>query len=100
MAGYALIEEVKKKTGITSDNQIAEAIGKHRSNVSAWKRTEHTPDSESVLKLCILGQIEPKRALELMQGGYASLSLMAMTGIASLALLASHPIISTVYYVK
>lgn len=86
MSGYALVEEVKKRTGMTSDNQVAEAIGKHRTNVSAWKRHKSDPDAETVLKLCMLGNIEPKKALEIMQGGYARVSLMAVTGIAGAAL--------------
>lgn len=86
MSGYALVEEVKKRTGITSDNQIAEAIEKHRTNVSAWKRHKSDPDAETVLKLCVLGDIEPKRALEILQGGYARVSLMAVTSMAGAAL--------------
>jgi hypothetical protein len=100
MAGYGLVEAVKESTELKSDYAIAKEIGVGRQNISTWKHTKHAPDSEAVLKLCILGNIEPKRALALLQGGYTTVSLMAMTGIASLALLVSHPVISTVYYVK
>lgn len=86
MSAYDLVEEVKKVKNIPSDNALAVAIGKERATVSGWKRGISKPDGESVLKLCMLGEIEPKKALELMQGGYARVSLMAVTGLAGVAL--------------
>lgn len=101
MSAYDLVEEVKRNAGIESDNALALAIGKERGNVSAWKNNRAKPDGETVLKLIALGNVDPKKALELMQGGYARVSLMAVTAVLSVALLASHPIIQdTVYYVK
>jgi len=101
MSAYDLVEEVKKNANITSDNALGVAIGKTRSTVSSWKQGISKPDGETTLKLIALGKVDPKRALELMQGGYATVSLMAVTAVLSVALLASHPIIlDTVYYVK
>lgn len=101
MSAYDLVNEVKKKGQIPSDNALANKMGLTRASVSSWKRGDTKPDGENVLKLCMIGGIEPKKALELMQGGYARLSLMAMTAIVSSTLLLSHPaVLNTVYYVK
>jgi len=87
MSAYDLVEEVKKNANIPSDNALGIALGKTRSTVSGWKHGLAKPDGESVLKLITLGNIEPKRALELMQGGYAEVSLMVMTAMVSATLL-------------
>lgn len=97
MSAYDLVTEVKRAKNIDSDNAIAVMLGKERSTVSAWKRGLSKPDGESVLKLCMLGDIEPKKALELMQGGYAKVSLMAMTAAVSTALFTGHWMTSTLY---
>ena len=100
MSAYDLVEEVKKNAGIESDNQIAVALGKERSTVSAWKRSLAKPDGEAVLKLCMLGNIDAKRALELMQGGYAKVSLLTVTAILTGAyVLASHRITYDLLYI-
>jgi transcriptional regulator with XRE-family HTH domain len=100
MAGYELIEAVKEATEFKSDYAIAKEIGIGRSNISNYKNTETMPDAITVLKLAELAKLTPSQALAKIQGGYSSVSLVIMTGMASLALLASHPVISTVYYVK
>lgn len=100
MSAYDLVEEVKKNTGIESDNQIAVAIGKERANVSNWRMNRSKPDGESILKLCVLGNIDPKRALQIMQGGYTSLTFIAVTGMISGALmLASNGYINDLLYI-
>jgi hypothetical protein len=82
MAGYALIEAVKAKKGLTSDNQLALMLGKDRQNISNWKNKEKAkPDTESILDLMILGDIDAKEAKRLLQGGYTSLSLILMTAM-------------------
>ncbi|UOF80588.1 helix turn helix protein [Inoviridae sp.] len=86
MSAYDLVEEVKKNANISSDNALGIAIGKTRSTVSSWKQGLAKPDGETTLKLITLGRIEPKRALELMQGGYTRLSLVPVTGLAAIAL--------------
>jgi hypothetical protein len=86
MSAYDLVEEVKKKANIQSDNALGIAIGKTRSTVSNWKQGVSKPDGETVLKLITLGNVDPKEALKLMQGGYATVSLMAMTAGLSIAL--------------
>ncbi len=85
MSAYDLVEEVKRNAGIESDNALALAIGKERGNVSAWKNNRAKPDGETVLKLISLGKVDPRRALELMQGGYASLLFMPVTAVSALA---------------
>lgn len=85
MSGYDLVAEVKKATGIESDYKIAQELGKSRANVNNWKAGLSKPDGETVLKLCVLGKIDPKRALEIMQGGYTKVLLMPVTAIAALA---------------
>lgn len=101
MSAYDLVEAVKTAKNIPSDYQLAQQIGMTRATVSGWKRGVSKPDGEAVLKLITLGDIEPNRALKLIQGGYARVSLMAVTAILSVALIASYPIIlDTVYYVK
>lgn len=97
MSAYDLVEEVKKAKNIPSDNALAVAIGKERSTVSGWKRGLAKPDGEAVLKLIMLGEIEPGKALALMQGGYASVSYLGVTALVSLALLASHLMTSPMY---
>ena len=70
MSAYDLVNEVKNAKGIPSDNALAVAIGKERATVSGWKRGLSKPDGESILKLCVLGNIEPKEALRILHGGY------------------------------
>lgn len=84
MSAYDLVDAVKKAKGIPSDNALAIELGLTRGSVSSWKRGDSKPDGENVLKLCLIGGIEPKKALELMQGGFAYVSLMIMTGLAAL----------------
>lgn len=101
MAGYGLIEAIKENTEFKSDYAIAKEIGVGRQNISAWKNTKTLPDALTALKLAALADLSAKEALEKLQGGYARVSLMAVTAVLSVALLASHPIIQdTVYYVK
>jgi hypothetical protein len=111
MAGYALIEAVKAKKGIPSDNQIAIALGVDRNNVSAWKNRKSKPDAETLLDLMILGDIDAKEAKRLLHGGYIDISLlssigflavstMALTHHAGIIAIARDLILYTVYYVK
>ncbi|MGQ3091568.1 MAG: helix-turn-helix domain-containing protein [Methylophilus sp.] len=100
MSGYDLVEEVKKNKNIESDYKLAQALGKTRGTVSNWKQGLSKPDGETVLKLMILGDVEARRALELMQGGYAKMSLMAVTAMLSGAvILASNPVIYDLLYI-
>lgn len=86
MSAYDLVNAVKEAKNIPSDYQLAQKIGMTRATVSGWKRGVSKPDGEAVLKLITLGDIEPNRALKLMQGGYARLSLVPVTGLAAIAL--------------
>lgn len=97
MSAYDLVEEVKKNANIPSDNALGVAIGKTRSTVSSWKQGLAKPDGETTLKLIALGKIDPNRALKLMQSGYASLSLMAMTSTLSLAMIYNAKSLKTLY---
>lgn len=101
MAGYGLVEAVKEATDLKSDYAIAKEIGVGRSNISNYKNTQTMPDAITVLKLAELAKLTPSQALERLQGGYASVSLMAVTAMVSLALLSGHLMsLDTVYYVK
>lgn len=86
MAGYELIEAVKEKTDFKSDYAIAKELGIGRSNISNWKTSETMPDAITALKLAELAKLTPKEALEKLQGGYARVSLMTVTGLAGIAL--------------
>jgi hypothetical protein len=113
MAGYALIEAVKAKKGLTSDNQLALMLGKDRQNISNWKNKDKAkPDTESILDLMILGDIDAKEAKRLLHGGFASVSLLVTTAVLGIVLLlgvAKHSqdqaiargtVQNNVYYVK
>jgi hypothetical protein len=97
MSAYDLVEEVKKNANIQSDNALGIAIGKTRSTVSNWKLGISKPDGETVLKLITLGNIEPKKALQLIQGGYAELTPMIMTAAVSLAFIYPAHIVEGLY---
>jgi hypothetical protein len=82
MAGYALVEAVKAKKGISSDNQLANLLGIDRQNISNWKNKEKArPEGEPLLDLMILGEISPSEAKRLLQSGFASVSLLIVTGL-------------------
>jgi DNA-binding transcriptional regulator YiaG len=63
--GYLLVEEVKRRTGLTSDYQISQAIKISRANVSNWKSGKSNPDGETTLKLCILAKMSGTEALKI-----------------------------------
>jgi hypothetical protein len=113
MAGYALIEAVKAKKGLTSDNQLALMLGKDRQNISNWKNKDKAkPDTESILDLMILGDIDAKEAKRLLHGGFANVCLLITTAVLSIVLLlgvakpsqeqaiARGTVQNNVYYVK
>jgi hypothetical protein len=112
MAGYALIEAVKAKKGLASDNQLAIALGIDRNNVSGWKNKPSKPDADSLLDLMILGDIDAKEAKRLLHGGFVNVSLLITTAILSIVILlgvakpsqeqaiARSSVQNNVYYVK
>lgn len=87
MSAADLVREVKYRAKIDRDTDLANRLGVGKANVSAWLKGTK-PNGEDMLKLIILGDIEPKIALQRVQEGYASLSLLIMTALTSIALLA------------
>jgi len=93
MSGYALIEAVKAKKGINSDNKLATLLGISRQSISNWKNKDNaTPDTQNVLDIMIFGgfeALETKELLNKKQSGFITLSQLLTTSLAGIALLAS-----------
>ncbi len=101
MANYtALIERAKQIQHFESDNQLAKRMGVSRSYISNWKNGHSNPDGFNTIILMELADVSAKEAMGMINRGYATVSSMVMTAGVSLALLASHPLWSSVYYVK
>lgn len=85
MSGYDVIQEVKKRMNLNSDNQLAKAINKSRQNVSGWKKQGKNPDTDTILDLMIAGDLTADETKKLLnsksEGGFAELSLMIVTAL-------------------
>jgi hypothetical protein len=84
---HPFIEEVKKNAGIPSDYALAKTLGVSKEVVSRWSTRKGKPDGINALRLAELGKIETKRAIELMESGFASVSLLAVTSVAGISLI-------------
>jgi transcriptional regulator with XRE-family HTH domain len=80
MTTYSLIEEVKKQGIYKTDNQIADALGVNRANISMWKKRGTIPNGEITLLLAELANKTPSEAYRILRNGFVDLSLLIVTG--------------------
>jgi hypothetical protein len=80
MTTYSLIEEVKKQGIYKTDNQVADALGVNRANISMWKKRGTIPNGEITLLLAALANKTPGEAYKIIRNGYIDLSLLVVTG--------------------
>ena len=79
MAGYQLIEVLKQRNSIESDNQAALFIGKTRQHISTYKNTSSKPDADTLLEIMIKGNISAIEAKALLnQKGIVTLNLVSL----------------------
>ena len=84
-----LLEMAKEKSGLKSNYQLANAIGTSHELVSKWHLNKSLPNGINTLILADMAEVSPKEALKLLQQGFSTVSLLILTSIASIALLAS-----------
>lgn len=78
-----LLEKAKSVQGIKSNYELANRLGISNELISKWKLGKSKPNGEHSLILADMANVTPKEALKLLQGGFASVSLLAVTAIAS-----------------
>ena len=84
-----LLEMAKERTGLTSNNQVAIAMNVKPELVSTWNTNKSHPNGLNTLILADMARLSPKEAIKLLQNGYSTVSLLIVTSITSIALLAS-----------
>jgi transcriptional regulator with XRE-family HTH domain len=83
-----LLEIAKEKQGFKSYYEMANALGISQERMSKWKLDKAKPNGEQSLMLADLAGISPKEALEIMRNGFINLSILILTGFASVIVLA------------
>lgn len=78
-----LLEKARINSKLESYYAVGKAIGASKELVSRWKTGKSNPNGYYTLKLCELGNIETKEALKLLENGFASVSLLIVTALAS-----------------
>jgi len=86
---YKLIEMAKRNLKIDSDYEFGKLIGVTPQKVSNWKNEKYEANGEHMLKIVATGKIKIEEAVRVMESGNAQLSLIFVTAMASIALLAS-----------
>lgn len=83
MSGYALVEEVMKRKGLSKENQVADALGTDRRILNNMKRRNGKPDAELLLDLMLYGDINADEAKKLLKSekGEIRLSLLGVTAL-------------------
>lgn len=83
-----LLDLVKERAGLDSNNKVAQALKVSPELVSRWNTNKSEPNGLNTLKLMQLGNISRDEAIRLMQNGYSNVSLLLVTSLSSIALLA------------
>ena len=89
MSSADLVREVKYRTKIDRDSVLAEKLNIGRANVSSWLKRGTKPDAIALLDLMILADLDAKETKRILQGGYATVAQIFVTGLSGIALLAS-----------
>lgn len=85
---YQLIDIVKEKTGY-SGNKIAKEINVSPELVSRWNTHKSEPNGLNTLKLMKLANLERDEIIKIYENGNITLSLLIVTGVASITLVNS-----------
>ncbi len=84
-----LIEAAKKNGGFTSDYQLAKAINASTQLISNWQRGKSKPNGLFTVEIIKAGNLKLEEAIKVMRNGYATVSILVLTALASIASLAS-----------
>lgn len=83
-----LLEIAKEKTGL-SYYAIAKAINVSDQVMNKWKNDKSKPNGLHTLKLAEMAQLSTSEARHIVEGGFITLSLLKVTALSSIALLAT-----------
>ncbi len=111
-ATYKFVEMIKAKRNIASDYAVGKLVSVTSQKISSWKANASEANALHTLKLIDAAGITVKEAIDILeerqpqqkklfsQDGFASLSLIFVTALLSILVLASSVLPHTVYYVK
>ena len=85
---YRMVEIAKEKNNIQTDNALAIKCGFTRQNLNDWKTGRSEPKGTNLLKLMKAADLSVDDGLKLMQNGFINVSLLFVTSIGGIALLA------------
>ncbi|HEY0563829.1 MAG TPA: hypothetical protein VGD04_10910 [Methylophilus sp.] len=94
---YEFIQIAKAKNKLTSDYAVAKLLGVTPQKLSNWKKGESEANSTHTLKILQLAGISVDDALRRIEGGFASVSLLTVTGITATALTYWNSIAASLY---
>ena len=79
-----LLEKAREAQGGISYYEVAKRLGISMPLMNRWKNEKGQPNGINTLKLVEMAKLSPSEAIKILEGGYADVSLMIMTGLAAL----------------
>ena len=89
MSAYDLVNIAKEKMNLPSDNALAVVLNIDNQKISNWKNKGQNPDGITMLRLAEKAKLSPSEALNIVEKGFARVSLLAVTALVSTLALAS-----------
>lgn len=80
MSAAELVRIAKYKGKFNRDTELAAALNVNKANVSSWLKGS-TPNAVDALKLAKIADLNVDETLKILQGGFASVSLLIVTSV-------------------